>query len=166
MDNNLVYKWAKQLKDAGFHQGGQGKIFTSNGQEWPTIIGGKKQLEDFVYFPTLSELIKACGDKFAELGKGNSPIDHKWTASGFPIKPGFCGNGKTSEEAVANLWFKLNEKESKEEITWICHHGIFHEIGCPHQKWSVEDLQHALEAKKNQMIIIQNYPTFKKDKKI
>lgn len=68
-------------------------------------------------FPTLSEMIGACGDKFESL------VFHKEEFKAYPIKnisdeiyqdgdvpnKGWC---KTPEEAVANLWLELNKKFS------------------------------------------------------
>lgn len=34
------------------------------------------------------------------------------------------------------------------EITWNCRWGEFHEVGCPHQEWSKEELLKALITKK------------------
>lgn len=35
------------------------------------------------------------------------------------------------------------------EIVWNCHSGAgTHEVGCPHKKWTEEDLRAALELKK------------------
>ncbi len=44
---------------------------------------------------------------------------------------------------------KIQEKIDKTEITWNCHSSRGeHEIGCPHKKWSVKELQDALTGKK------------------
>jgi hypothetical protein len=52
----------------------------------------------------LSELINACGDKFEVLERKGKD---KWHC-----RPcyGECKNYKTPEEAVANLWLKLQNK--------------------------------------------------------
>ena len=59
---------------------------------------------------TLEELIKECGSSFAELSKGNSSVDHPWTANGYPIALDFCGNGSTPKAAVRRLLEKINKK--------------------------------------------------------
>lgn len=57
----------------------------------------------------LYSLIEACGNRFAELSKGQTPIDYKWTAQGYPIQTMFS-HGDSPEEAVANLYLELNKK--------------------------------------------------------
>lgn len=52
---------------------------------------------------TLSELIEACGDGFKKLYKSEKD---EWFAGNFD----FMEIGSTAEEAVANLFFKLNKK--------------------------------------------------------
>jgi hypothetical protein len=40
-------------------------------------------------------------------------------------------------------------------ITWICRFhptNSFHEVGCPHQEWTKEELQRALELAKESLI--------------
>jgi hypothetical protein len=99
----ITYELAKKLKEAGFPQGGNGG--------W--------QLQDTdnerFYSPTLSELIEACGDRFSwlESYKDNETTIGKirWGAYGFgdgEWNPE--GFGNSPEEAVANLWLKLNNK--------------------------------------------------------
>ena len=98
----MNYKLAKELKDAGFPV------------EW------------FIFswrYPTLSELIEACGDEFLELLKGyRTAKDYPfvgwkaWSTSEAAKKrdnddDGYiAGRGKTPEEAVARLWLALNKK--------------------------------------------------------
>ncbi len=93
-----------QLKDAGL------PISISNTQYFPPQPGFKYKEKYYLIYPTLSELIDACGGRFAELSSASSPIDHPWTASGRPIRDMICGHGETKEEAVANLWLVLNKK--------------------------------------------------------
>ena len=52
--------------------------------------------------PTLSELIEACGEKFLKLETKKS----YWYAHENETGAGFVG--LTPEEAVTNLWFRLN----------------------------------------------------------
>ena len=61
--------------------------------------------------PSLSELIKACGDRFAMIGRE----ENYWYARAdeacnecSSTQP--SGEGDTPEEAVANLWLSLNKK--------------------------------------------------------
>lgn len=44
----------------------------------------------------------------------------------------------------------INKKIKKTEIVWNCRFhptDWWHEVGCPHQEWTKEDLQGALETK-------------------
>jgi hypothetical protein len=51
--------------------------------------------------------------------------------------------------------------ENETEITWSCRfHPTewFHEVGCPHMKWTKKQLQEALETQKmSNLIFIKNY---------
>ena len=71
------------------------------------------------YAPTLSELIKACGNSFLGLSRTREAITSEktlhWRADG-----SYSGSNlgftiaimeSTPEEAVANLWLKLNKKD-------------------------------------------------------
>lgn len=125
----LSYETAVKLKEAGFRQFRfdtlnpyKGEIYFPTGRCLPYghpdtnilikmgVENGEDPKKELVYSPTLSELIEACGDRFAELSKGNSQVDAPWTASGLPIKIGFCGQGDTAEEAVAALYLLINSK--------------------------------------------------------
>ncbi len=66
----------------------------------------------FVY-PTLEELIEACGNGFISL---DSPLiegsENNWRATAWNEKYLFIkGQGQTPTEAVANLWLVLNPKQ-------------------------------------------------------
>lgn len=92
----ITYELAKKLKDAGFPQYNHSPEYRGDRlNESPNIP----------YEPTLSELIEACGDGFINLYNFGS----FWQTN---FKDGMAGEtaGKTPEEAVANLWLKLNEK--------------------------------------------------------
>jgi hypothetical protein len=92
----MNYELAKELKNAGFPQGGKG------GWAFPpdALVGRSK---DRVYVPSLSELIEACGDGFYQMQRGIT----NWRCIGIKTKT-FVGN--TPEEAVARLWLALNTK--------------------------------------------------------
>lgn len=82
---------AKKLKDAGFRM-------------WETsaVVGNTfEDGEHYWIYPTLSELIEACGEDFVGLIKR-----HDWLTIGHDEHT----NGTTPEEAVANLWLALNQK--------------------------------------------------------
>jgi hypothetical protein len=94
----MNYELAKKLKDAGFvfkewylecHNGQSSELQWDNA-EWE--------------YPTLSELIEACGDRFELLERKGL---NQWHC-----RPcyGECKNYSTPEEAVANLWLKLQNK--------------------------------------------------------
>jgi predicted fused transcriptional regulator/phosphomethylpyrimidine kinase len=95
----MEYELAKKLRDAGFDQ---------------ELIGGfdATTFADGTLYPTLAELIMACGNEIMSIrkvwnengdicnwiaesdGKGNEPI---------------IAIGKNPEEAVAKLWLELNK---------------------------------------------------------
>lgn len=105
----IDYALAKKLKDAGFFAKGNECCPCGN---YKMDLDGYcgHGLEDAVYRPNLSELIGACGDKFAALmrmpgGDMSFPywiVCHAWTNE--------KGKGSTAEEAVANFWIELNKK--------------------------------------------------------
>ena len=142
----LSYKLAKQLKDAGFpqkHEYGitvfdtQRKYYfhISNSDDYdstgktPFKNNISSGLDDrYIYIPTLSELIEACGGMFRTVGRdrmenGNSWSDdnkiEKWEAVGWKEDPSifsrnfgeYSAYGITPEEAVAKLWLKLNTRK-------------------------------------------------------
>ena len=117
--NNINYKLARGLKEAGFPQGNKGYYFALNGKYeygFPPLKGFDER--SGVHIPTLSELIDACGDKLVDLtrvGKnaskksvGNYPEGTKWMTNNISFPRSY---GETPEEAVAELWLllKLNE---------------------------------------------------------
>ena len=93
----MGYELAKQLKDAGLHQAGNGS--------W---IGPPDKLvwrgSDRIYVPTLEELLEACGDMFGGLDRQSAP-EPLWTA--FSSKRDHRVIGSTPAEAVARLWLAL-----------------------------------------------------------
>lgn len=97
----MNYELAKKLKDAGFPY------------DWcidgsPCLTG----IEDSVNcLPDLSELIEACGENLLTL-QGCKELG--WDAIyGLPPR---TGQGKTPEEAVANLWLELNKNANRTSI--------------------------------------------------
>ena len=125
----MNYELAKQLKDAGFPQFGNGfALIPDNipvGDGTPeeieedgtmTVIDWQNYIyntslhsEEMMYQPTLSELIEACGDEFGELQRDKDAVgDVIFIAIHRSIKD-MAEYGKTPEEAVAKLWLKLNE---------------------------------------------------------
>lgn len=101
----MNYKLAKQLKDAGF--------------PIKEFIYDEK---NYVINITLSKLIEACGEDFAELERPTE--EQEWFASvktneekdickkcGTRTVAPICEYGKTPEEAIAKLWLKLNKNK-------------------------------------------------------
>jgi len=110
----ISYNLCNQLKKAGFPQheeeASKGVLIKGSGFDNETTINGRKYLED-CYVPTLSELIKECGDRFKLL---NRAVDGEiWVAEDSEEDIDKCVNlqiGGTPEESVAKLWLKLNKK--------------------------------------------------------
>ena len=106
----MNYELAKKLNDAGFpflpYPEYQAKLPLAR-------YGTGIHFGDGLLFsePTLSELIEACGERFALLGVQ----DGIWCAYDTWDLPNAISNtltrGSTPEEAVANLWLSLNEKK-------------------------------------------------------
>ena len=97
----MEYKLAKELKDAGFPQRGNGKFL--KGQLGSNAAG--RDGFEVCYAPTLSELIRECGDRFHDLRRNS---DGSFTARG-------AGETETRtclqpDEAAVHLWLALNRK--------------------------------------------------------
>lgn len=116
----ITYKLAQKLKDAGFPQKDIGTFLFSKGIS--LADSQKKWNENNAYAPTLPELIEACGDDFILISRtppyveNARPDSERWHC---PTKKGINQleyskeehlYGYSPEEAVANLWLKLNEK--------------------------------------------------------
>ena len=89
----MNYELAKELKEAGYSQYHRyGRIHVRKG-------------DVDVYYPTLSELIEACGLNFALQGEKD-----KWVAQRYG-KPDerLSSEGSTPEEAVAKLYISLKK---------------------------------------------------------
>lgn len=115
----ISYELSKQLKDAGFPQKGKEAYYVNAGENTGAIVDADMYKDSdleflkakLVFISTLSELIEACGEGFAELQYRLK----LWTAWAIKDLEGgktttVEGEGKTPEEAVAKLWLKLNEK--------------------------------------------------------
>jgi hypothetical protein len=97
----MNYELAKELKDAGFPQKGNGGFLVETELVGETIAG-KKDTE--CYTPTLSELIEACMPRKLHLVV-TSEKSMAWVGDGTRNS-----GGSTLEEAVARLWLALNKK--------------------------------------------------------
>lgn len=101
----MNYELAKQLKDAGFDQ---------------ELIGAydSTTFSDGTYVPSLSELIKACGDGFDSLRKRDTGFIAFPTSEKLKERREWHLAIGSPEEAVARLWIALNAKvESNDDLT-------------------------------------------------
>lgn len=127
----MTYELAKELKEAGFPMTAKPRTReielslkldrrfvedpahplppspTKSGNSWQQDY--EAYVQHAICFPTLSELIEACGDKFREVKKHLSKGGF-WTASTARQAGGLCERGTNPEEAVARLWLALNKK--------------------------------------------------------
>lgn len=103
MNYDPNYNLAKELKDAGFPQSGDdGRFYNA----YPSD-GGKGAS---VYYPTLEELIEACGRHDFKLRQTYSAYENK---TFYVVEiPGDDDMERcdTPTEAVARLWLALNKK--------------------------------------------------------
>lgn len=90
----MNYELAKQLKDVGFRQ-----YLTVHDH---IVCAGN----ELVHYPTLSELIEACGNVVLQVNPDLS-VAHQKTEPGY--EPTYF-RGNTPEESVAKLWLALNDK--------------------------------------------------------
>ena len=133
----MTYETAEKLKNAGYPQGYPIRCPCGNYEGDLDGYCGHGS-EDAVYLPTLSELIEACGRRLASLEqfptimpKGNESEDKFFYRKDGTKSPylkenhwswravWFTGDmenmiknevgGDSPEEAVANLWLKLNK---------------------------------------------------------
>lgn len=95
----MDYKLALELKEAGFPLK---KCPSCSSGNWDNCI--------HQYFPTLEELIEACGEDFIGLRK-NTDGTFASFAGNEKYPEGSCEkHGSTPTEAVARLWLELNKK--------------------------------------------------------
>lgn len=113
----MTYDLAKKLKNAGFPQVGEGKKWCK--PQWEAmqrsefVSCGCDHKTEEVYFPTLSELIEACGKHFhclVHTTNGGMDCDREFWSAGKSAEVLDWLNGSTPEEAVANLWLAINKK--------------------------------------------------------
>ncbi len=96
----MNYELAKRLKDAGFPF--EECSLTDCSYVGPSLDGdnGKNY-----HYPTLEELIEACGDEFDFLHM--TPTRGSWACHSQSNEA--FGAGSTPTEAVARLWLALNK---------------------------------------------------------
>jgi hypothetical protein len=116
----MDYALAKKLKDAGFQQTGRG-ITPDHGSDEAS----------WCYYPTLEELIEACGDDIVYVARdrysgtysGAKYLAYGWLSDDYGIdgddvscmnfwhsNKDPVGKGATPTEAVARLWLELQRK--------------------------------------------------------
>jgi hypothetical protein len=98
----ITYVLAKRLKVAGFPQ-----VWPQNDEmtlhDALIVSDIKNKYQGTVYYPTLSELIEACGDMSVLV----KTVGNTWTAKA--EQKHLSETGKTPEEAVARLWLALQK---------------------------------------------------------
>ncbi len=100
----MNYELAKELKDAGFSYR-KDLHFALKPDNTRRTVGDKEEGE-YVYEPTLSELIEACGEHFEVLKHEKDG----WRATWHDKVTEVNGYGQTPVEAAARLWLILNKK--------------------------------------------------------
>ena len=151
----LTYEDCEELKGKGFTQEGKGEFLCNVGLkpfdarcgiksdvDSSEIIPSQHDCKGYIYHPTLSELIEACGEEFVGLQncirvrrhpKGRQGVViREWIATNGLNRDGelskkreyrkyddgselniFVGRGKSSKQAVKNLWLKLNDTNNQ-----------------------------------------------------
>jgi hypothetical protein len=101
----MNYDLAKELKDAGFLQRGDGSYV------FPEIDTGETNKTLRRYAPTLSELIEACGDEFDRLERDTDGTKEypKVYFCAYAVSRDSGQFGSTPEEALTRLWLALNK---------------------------------------------------------
>ena len=100
----MNYELAKELKDAGFPM----IKALPHSHEFTGVWGGPDTGGTYYQYPTLSELIEACGSNFQSLYSPTAGVgDSGWYAHAFFKKQGY---GANPTEAVARLWLAMNRK--------------------------------------------------------
>lgn len=108
----MEYPLLKSLYEAGF------EVPEQQEGEWVDILIPKGGI-DRIYFPTLEELVEACGEHFTELRDVQNlqlrmahpkevPPDMRYEAYSSNSKRPHYGHGRTMEIAVANLFLAIN----------------------------------------------------------
>lgn len=117
---NTDYTLAKELKDAGFKQEGNGIYDCACENGWSLGEVDPKTDELYkecpkgeAYIPTLEELIEACGDSFDDLhAVKDRGVILGWAAHATDSRSSeWFAKAKHKKETVARLWLALNTKE-------------------------------------------------------
>ncbi len=132
----MTYELAKQIKDAGFPQGGGSYIEEDGAEVW--LDEESFDYDSYCFEPTLEELIEACSKELISENlntritgfdrDSKKDTEHLfeigWSGEAWYADYSFYdsvamdingkvleGWGKTPEVAVAKLWLALNKKE-------------------------------------------------------
>jgi hypothetical protein len=112
----MNYELAKKLKDAGYPQR---EVEDEADPYLGWYVSEKLDNSQFyvsAYAPSLSELISACGGGFKNLKHGyedNWECNYWYESDGEDENFGSETEGKTPEEAVANLWLASQDNKVK-----------------------------------------------------
>jgi hypothetical protein len=99
---DITYELARKLKTAEFPQTGV-RIICPHGYQG-YLPNGCQQDECGVSYPTLSELIEACGEMTLMVGVDKSVALNAVN----PMHSTVRGEGPTPGEAVASLWLEIS----------------------------------------------------------
>lgn len=102
----ISYELAKALEDAGFPQSGSGTRVAP-----PDVLVARRH--DFVYVPTLEELIEACGRPLfieSNIGRIGDETQEIWISGKARGMGQKFATGLTPTEAIARLWLALNKQ--------------------------------------------------------
>jgi len=110
--NKLTYEDCISLKNAGFPQPLVGKGFKKNGIECAYDVSKYIEFkEDYIYLPSLEEIIEQCGEGFDQLTRSidQGGETYWWASSINPKLREF--NADSPIIAVKNLYCALNPKK-------------------------------------------------------
>lgn len=109
----MNYELALKLKEAGFPQRHL-HVKPGGCEHWGTkeYPVGDMTCGCWINYPTLEELIEACGQNILQLVQRSPTVNPFWEAYQGPVHGGHgvVGTGNTPTEAVAHLWLSLNSK--------------------------------------------------------
>ena len=134
----MNYEIAKQLKEAGFP-------FHHPESKWSEYI-----------FPSLPELIEACGGCLSHIKKHNGnwwAVSHCGHTEHEPGGNNLEENARTAEEAVANLWLALNIHEEEENIVDKIVKEVKNRYEKMHKEMKEQEAKHIAEIKKQGVIL-------------
>lgn len=121
----MTYNLVEQLKNAGFPFDKKYECYIFKGErDYIAPDGTVFQRETLNSFPTLSELIWACGFPFERLEQkkdGRTPEGYRllsgWFAIAWDADDTWTGEGDTAEIAVAKLWLNIQDPSKRAKTT-------------------------------------------------